>query len=345
MVVIILIVAISASIYLSVRAVHNDTFDYNALDTGTYELVKFSNPGNITELTIDYVDTDTSKPITEINEYAFNCDEKITQITIGANVTKIDGKSFYSCWSLQSIIVDDNNPNYCDIDGVLYTKDQTELICYPIDHDKYLRAKFGYTDLVDDNGNPIEELFGTTQKYDEKFLEKYNRETRTYVIPSTVTKIGKLSLNYSNIVDIYLPEGLKTIETMAVFRNTVLLNVYSYKSDTVITDTSYNSVKDLKEIYNSLPEGLEYIGSDAFAYDQGLSYLYIPKTVTYIGHHAFWDTVYKENKQIKGIAEVNVALEENEFNAQVKTGNQWRGQYDYMLFKKSVTVNYSSDRI
>ena len=118
-VIIVLLVAISLSIYLSVRAVHSDTFSFSDLGDGSYELIKFSNPGNITELTVDYVNGDTEKPITVLHEYAFNCDEKITEIRLGKDIREIDGKTFYTCNSLKAIYVDKDNAYYCDLDGVL----------------------------------------------------------------------------------------------------------------------------------------------------------------------------------------------------------------------------------
>ena len=348
-VVIVLVIAIGLSIFFSVRAVHNDTYEYKDLGDGTYELVKFSNPGDMTEVTIDYVvdletgKKDTTKPISVINEYAFNCDETLNSISFGKDIKKIDGKSIYSCWWVQNVLIDDENPYYCDLDGVIYDKDLTEVVFYPNDHDKYLRAKLGYDNLVDDEGNPMEELWGTTEKYNEAFFEEYNKQIRTYIIPSTVTKIGQLAFAYSNITDLYIPEGVKTMETMAVFKNTVLRNVYSYTTDKPITDVTYKSISSMKSVYNSLPEGLEYIGSDCFYYCRELKYLYIPGSVTYIGHHAFWDAVYKEDDQLKGITAINTPLSEEEFS-KVETGDQWRPQYDYKLFKKSVDINYSTQR-
>ena len=348
LVVVILVIAIGTAIWLSMRAVHSETYKYNVLEDGTYELVKFSNPGNIYTLTIDNADDDVSKPVTVLHEFAFNCDEKITEITIGKDVKQINGKSFYSCWALQNIKVDPANEVYCDVDGVLYTKDMTTLVCYPIDHDKYLRTQHGYTDLKDDDGKPMEELWGTTKTYDEAFLADYNRLTRTYVVPATVKTLGELSLNYSNIVDLYLPEGLETIETFAVFKNTVLQNIYSYQpgktvADTV-PDTTADAIDKMNGVYPSLPEGLLYIGSDAFTYDQGLSYLYLPASISHIGHHAFWDTCYKDGGEIKGISEINAGADEESFKANVERGDQWRPQYDYHLLKKSVDVIYGAQR-
>lgn len=72
--------------------------------------------------------------------------------------------------------------------------------------------------------------------------------------------------------------------------------------------------------------------------------MYIPSTVTYIGHHAFWDAVYKENDELMGITEIDVAADEETFENNCETGDQWRPQYDYMLFKKSVSLNYSAER-
>jgi hypothetical protein len=340
--------------------VHSDTYKYKDLGDGTYELVKFSNPGDITDVTIDYVvdldtgEKDLSKPISVINEYAFNCDETLNSISFGKDVKSIDGKSIYSCWWVQNVWIDDDNPYYCDLDGVIYTKDLTEVVFYPNDHDKYLRLQNGYayldedgvqhSTLVDDDGNEMEELWGTTEKYDEAYLAEYNKLIRTYVVPSTVTKVGQLAFAYSNITDLYLPEGVKTMETMAVFKNTVLLNIYSYTTDKPISDVTYKAIDNMATIYNSLPEGLEYIGSDCFYYCRGLDYMYIPSSVTYIGHHAFWDACYKENGEVLGVNEISVADDEETFKENTETGDQWRPQYDYMLFKKSVSLNYSAQR-
>lgn len=360
-VVIVLLIVIGISIFLSVRAVHSDLYKYNELEDGTYELVKFSNSGDISDIVVDYVvidektgEKDMTKPITKIHEYAFNCDDILRTITFGKDVKEIDSKSIYSCWWVTNVFVDDENPYYCDLDGVVYNKDVTEAVFYPNDHDKQLRLENGYAELdkdgvqhstlVDDEGNEMEELWGTTKKYDEKFFQQYNRNTRTYVIPSTVTKIGELCFAYSNIVDLYIPEGVKVMDNMAIFKNTVLTNIYSYKTDAGVADTTYKAIDQMTEIYPSLPEGLEFIGSDAMYYTRALSYMYLPSSLKEIKHHAFWDSVYKENDELRGVTYFDTAYTEDDFSSSVKTGDQWRPQYDYMLFKKSIDVNYSAER-
>ena len=220
---------------------------------------------------------------------------------------------------------------------MLYNKDKTEIICRPCDHDTYLAEKYGYA-KYDENGYRIEPT-----AEDENY-EQYVKDVMTFVVPSTVTKIGQLCFNYANMITVYLPEGLTEIETLGFFEIPLLANVYSYKSENVITDSHFTSEEALGTVYLSLPEGLQKIGSDAFSYNQALTYVYIPESVTQIGHHAFWDTVYKEDKELKGVTEINVARSEDDFKDSVKTGNNWRPQYDYLLFKKSIKVVYGSER-
>ena len=351
--VIVIIVAVSLSMLFSVLALQNETFEYSETENGI-QFSKFSNTGYLYELDIDYVSDieyiagnndpatnfkvvkDESKPITSVRQFTLNCDDKITTIRIGANVLDIDGKAFYSCWALQNIEVDENNPNYCDVDGVLYNKDKTEVLCYPCNHDEYLRQKFGYK----------------TEPFKADVTPEYERDIQTYVVPSTVKKLGEMCFNYANLRYIYLPEGLETIETLAVFKlherkdewsNTPsLMNIYTYKA-TDVADPHFTSQEALGEVYLSLPEGLKYIGSDAFSYNQNLQYAYIPSSVTYVGHHAFWDTCYKEDDQIKGVDVVNIAHSEEEFR-NITVGDDWLPEYDHILFKKPVDKNFSAKR-
>ena len=348
-----ILIAVSLSMYFSIIALQNETFEYTELENG-YEFTHFANTGYLYELDIDYVSDieyiagnndpatnfrvvkDESKPIKSVREFTLNCDDKIKTIRIGADVEFVDEKAFYSCWALQNIEVDENNPNYCDVDGVLYTKDMTQVLCYPCDHDEYLRQKYGYE----------KELFT------EEITPEYERDVQTYVIPSTVTRIGAMCFNYANLRVIYLPEGLKIIDTLAVFKlherknewetTPSLSNIYSYTADGVL-DSHFTDAETLGEVYLSLPETIEFIGSDAFSYNQNLQYMFIPASVKEIGHHAFWDTCYKEGGEIKGVSVMNVAVSEEEF-AEKTVGDNWIPQYDYLLFKKNIDIAYSQTR-
>ena len=75
--------------------------------------------------------------LTTIADRAFYECTALPSITIPAAVTKIgeapmDPYVFYGCSSLTEIKVDENNQNYCDINGALFNKTATQLIQYPI---------------------------------------------------------------------------------------------------------------------------------------------------------------------------------------------------------------------
>ena len=72
--------------------------------------------------------------------------------------------------------------------------------------------------------------------------------------------------------------------------------------------------------------------------------MYIPKSVKTIGHHAFWDTCYKQDGEVKGLAVMNVEMSEDAFSSSAELGDQWLPKYDYMLFKKTIDVNYGAAR-
>ncbi len=69
--------------------------------------------------------------VTRIGSGAFSNRPALTGITIPDSVTSIGRCVFDNCTSLTDIFVSDGNSNYVDIDGVLFSKDQTTLIQYP----------------------------------------------------------------------------------------------------------------------------------------------------------------------------------------------------------------------
>lgn len=69
--------------------------------------------------------------VTSIDDLAFYGNENIKTVQIPSTVTSIGQRVFGGCSSLVFISVDTNNKTFRDIDGVLYTKDQTTLIHYP----------------------------------------------------------------------------------------------------------------------------------------------------------------------------------------------------------------------
>lgn len=97
----------------------------------------------------------------------------ISSVTIPASVTNIGEGIFTFCDLLTDIDVDNNNPVYCSVDGVIFTKDMRTLHTYPC-------KKAEYTYIVPQ---------GVTTIGAEAFRGCINITNIT--IPASVTEIGK----------------------------------------------------------------------------------------------------------------------------------------------------------
>ena len=70
-------------------------------------------------------------PVTEIDSRAFS-ETDASVVNIPASIQYISTENPFSrCESLTAINVDPANKDYCSVDGVLYSKDKTALLCCP----------------------------------------------------------------------------------------------------------------------------------------------------------------------------------------------------------------------
>ncbi len=150
--------------YVSPTSRYMEFFDYGKDEKikAEYEY-EVTNDGsiNVTRHTYDQYQTNIEvpefiddKPVITVSDMAFYQHEETKSIVIPKSVTSIVGAVFYRCYSLEEfyipesvisittnpffrasslkkIEVDDDNPRFCDIDGVLFNKDATKLLAYP----------------------------------------------------------------------------------------------------------------------------------------------------------------------------------------------------------------------
>ena len=126
---------------------------------------------------------------------AFSGCENLMSISIPANVADIQSIAFAGCKKLTSIEVDSNNENYSSINGVLFDKNITELVCYPA----------GKNDASYTVPNTVKS-FAYGSFYDCENLT-------SVIIPSGVTSIGGASFwNCKNLKSIVIPKSVTKID-------------------------------------------------------------------------------------------------------------------------------------
>jgi len=70
--------------------------------------------------------------VTSIGSGAFNSCSKLINVTIPSSVATIGISAFDGCSGLTAITVESGNLNYSSLDGVLFNKNQTTLMLFPI---------------------------------------------------------------------------------------------------------------------------------------------------------------------------------------------------------------------
>lgn len=166
-------------------------------------------------------------------------------IYISDGITEIDEEVFVPCTSLEKIKVDPQNPEYCSVDGILFTKDKTELIAYPAG-----KSNTSYTIPG-----------GVTEIGNGAFAYCTNLENVT--IPDGVTKIGDSTfVNCTNLKSVTIPNGITTIRTGTFRRCTSLTSMIIPDGVTEIFYVAFEGCANLKSV--TIPDSVMGIGFDAF---------------------------------------------------------------------------------
>ena len=207
-----LIVAIVASMVISLGVLVRPTYEYDVdKETGAVTFSGYNGNANIKVLTVEHpmvkVKTEDGKVwqpdesvlVTSVERYTVQNDEYLEEIYIGADVTNIDECAFVYCKNLKGIYVDDANEYYTDVDGVLYTKDMTLLLLFPVAHET--NGERTKTYAVPDG---VERL-ARNSFYKCDALEEVT-------LPDTLTELGNMSFfKCTSLKLVDLPESVKTL--------------------------------------------------------------------------------------------------------------------------------------
>ena len=169
-----------------------------------------------------------------IGEEAFRDCDNLTEITIPAGVTTINSNPFFSCNHLKEIHVNENNPNFCDDNGILFDKNKTSLISYPPDkpYEQY-SIPDTVTSISYSAFNSCEHLTSMS-------------------IPDNVTSIGTWTFAYcKKLTSVTIPNSVKSIDEY-VFRNCrALQHITIPTSVTSIGSNTFNGCTALTDVYYS----------------------------------------------------------------------------------------------
>ena len=206
----------------------------------------------------------------------------LTSVTIPASVTTIGKKSFANCGALKLFAVAADNPVFSVEDGVLFTKDKSKLIAYPISKGlTNYSIPSGVTEIDSyafSNGSALTSILipSSVTSIGEGAFFSCIRLT-SLVIPKNVIFIGASAFySCSAITSITIPEGINTIEKYTFFNCRSLVSVSIPNGVTKICWHAFADNKALKEIriMSELPPLMETNVFNNTNMDQ--STLYVP---------------------------------------------------------------------
>ncbi len=206
--------------------------------------------------------------IGSVGEGAFRGCTGLESIHLGRGVYDIGGNVFTDCYSLKSFTVDEQNPHFVAIDGVLYDANVTAPY-FAIDSIEYVVIPATVTAI------PNSAFAGKTQLRSVIFEEG-----------SQLDHIGTSAFEgCTNLSEITLPEGLTYIDSYA-FRFCESLETIRIPGGVQsLGHGSFAFCYSLREIV--FEEGIQIIESEVFYDCTSLKSVDLPSAVMTIGYYAF----------------------------------------------------------
>ena len=306
------LIVVLATSSCSIRKLGSDDVHFQYFwweDDNSYHIIETNVEGKTLEDNWEMIDVVipteyNGKPVTEIGWDSFRQCQILRSVTIPEGITGIHSYTFFDCNNLESVhlpksmknfwggcfascnflkavTVDPDNPWFCSVDGVVYTKDQKELVFYPPGKD--------------DEEFVIPEGCSVIDRYAFAYCENLKR----IIVPSTVTDISYESIlfckglvgvfvdernaTFSSIDgNLYSKDGEKFLRLCVSVEN---INLTLPDGVVEVADGAAYCCDNLITI--KLPESLTSIGKSSFSNCENLTNITIPENVTFIGSGAF----------------------------------------------------------
>ena len=225
---------------------------------------------------------------------------------VPASVTSIDQNSFFYATALTSFSVHPDNPNYSSFGGVVFNKNQTSLIQFPLGN-----AATDYSSIPATVTSINPGAFRLTA-------------LTSVTIPESVTSIGEAAFGGASLTSVvfsgtsrlatisaYAFEGVPRLQSITIpasvtsigeqaFGNSGLTSItvessnanYSSLEGVLFNKTKTSLIQypigNAATAYSSIPANVTSIGANAFSGSANLASVTIPESVTSIGAMAFY---------------------------------------------------------
>lgn len=286
-----------------------DGFEYVIEENATVTITKYI--GEATEITVP--ETIADLPVVKIAERAFEAKTTLTEVTladgivsiganafegcsslmvvnIGAQTSGVDADVFSDCIKLTAVFVSENNAHLSNENGVLFNKNKTELIYYPIGNSResyelpssvttVSSAAFAGCDIL--KTVTLNSSLKTIE--DRAFLGCEALES--LILPKSLESIGAYAFaSLKSLRSFEIPKNIAQIPEAMLSECSALKSVKIPSTVKKIGANAFAFCAQLEEIV--FFEGLEEIWEDAFLKCTALKSLTLPKSLEKIPQNA-----------------------------------------------------------
>ena len=183
-------------------------------------------------------------------------------------MTSIEPDAFSDCASLKRITVDSGNQQYSSVDGVLFNKDKSILITFPIC-----------------NNNTHYNIPNSVKSIGEGAFY-YCPSLTAVTIPDSVTNIGNDAFyNCVSLTSVTIPDSVTSIGEYAFSDCTSLTSVNIPDSVTSIGENAFSHCTSLTSV--NIPDSVTRIGYGAFSNCTNLSHVTMPDSMM-----SYWRAIF-----------------------------------------------------
>ncbi len=263
-------------------------FGYYPVDDG--EIAIYAYYGD--ETVVDIPTSIDGYTVVEILEDAFHYCDNLQTVNVPKTVYMIEADSFYGCYNLNAVNVSAENEYYSSQNGILYSKDKTELKYYPLGKtDTSVTILDGVVTICEKAFSKCENIkkvtFPSSVKYIEYDAFYYCINLEKVILSSNLLSIGDYAFeSCESLKEISIPASVTSIKNSAFFY------CYALEAINVVSDNkNYSSENGV--LFNKNKTELLLYPTNRFSF----SYT-IPSTVTIISERAFYNCDNIENVTI-----------------------------------------------
>lgn len=208
-----------------------------------------------------------SPGVTTLGTYLFFGCTGLTEMYVPKTVTSISSNPWTGCTNLTAVTVDPNSASFCDVDGVVYNKAKTSIVCYPAGLTGAFTMEATVKTIATGAFRTCDGLTSVTLSPVLTTVGSYGfygcTALTSVTLPATVTSIGTYAFqNCTHMVSINIPTGVASIGTSTFSGCSALTSIVVPDTVTTLGNSAFYNCTGLTSA--DIGSGVGTFGTNVF---------------------------------------------------------------------------------